>query len=285
MALASLGGEAQFIASYFGNGFDAKSLNEGLNTGQYEFPEGVNYGGQSPAQQTEFLRQELAPLLARPYRKVLFLDFHTGLGEDGVLAIIRGINPSVPLLAEAKTLLGARERDGIEFRSGQDPGFFPTAGDVIDFVPLLAPDPGKVLAVTMEYGTMGTGGLPQLRSAMRIILQNQAHFHGCSKPPVCAGVERNFRELFTQSDTAWRLQVMQEAAVHDNATRAAGEDRRQDCPSRPFDHVPDGRGHGVATCSRPFWAPSRRSGPVAGRETLRVGHTQPTREASRRRVG
>ena len=75
MALASLGGEAQFIASYFGNGFDAKSLNEGLNTGQYEFPAGVNYGGQSPAQQTEFLRQELGPLLARPYRKVLFLDF------------------------------------------------------------------------------------------------------------------------------------------------------------------------------------------------------------------
>ena len=60
---------------------------------------------------------------------------------------------------------------------------------------------------------MGTGTLPQLRSAMRIILENQAHFHGCSEPPVCADVERNFRELFNPSDTAWRLQVMQEAAL------------------------------------------------------------------------
>ena len=275
MALASLGGEAQFIASYFGNGFDAKSLNEGLNTGQYEFSEGVNYGGQSPAQQTEFLRQELAPLLARPYRKVLFLDFHTGLGEDGVLAIIRGINPSVPLLAEAKTLLGARERDGIEFRSGQDPGFFPTAGDVIDFVPLLAPDPGKVLAVTMEYGTMGTGTLPQLRRAMRIILENQAHFHGCSKPPVCAAWNETFASCSIhptrpggsrlcrkrRSMTTPRERLVRIGAKIVRHGRSITFQMAEVMVSRP---VPDHSG-------RHRGAPA-----VAGRATLRVGHTQPT---------
>ena len=116
--------------------------------------------------------------------------------------------------------LGARERDGIEFRSGQDHGFFPTAGDVIDFVPLLAPDPGKVLAVTMEYGTMGTGTLPQLRSAMRIILENQAHIHGCSEPPVSVDVERNFRELFNPSDTSWAPGYAGSGA---GVRRAAGE--------------------------------------------------------------
>jgi hypothetical protein len=85
-------------------------------------------------------------------------------------------------------------------------------GDVIDFVPLLAPDPDRVLAVTMEYGTLGTDTLSQLRSAQRMILENRAHFHGCATPSVYAAVRRNFAELFNPSDGVWRRQVIGIAA-------------------------------------------------------------------------
>src|SRR5262249_39780008 len=157
--------------------------------------EGVNYGGTQPAVQTRFMMTEVAPILRRPYRKVLFLDFHTGLGDAGVLAIIRGLAPRSDLMREVEVLFAGRERDGVGIRSGTDSGYFQTLGDVIDFVPGLAPE-RPVLAVTMEFGTLGTDTLSQLRSAARIILENQAHFHGCTTPAICATVAQNFREMF-----------------------------------------------------------------------------------------
>jgi hypothetical protein len=207
-----------FIARLAGDGFDATSLTNGLDSGQYRYPKGMNYGGYKPAQQVAFLKEALRPVMARPYRKILFLDFHTGLGNDGELAVIKGIHPSDELLREFSGLLRDRQKDGIVVRSGEDQGFFPTSGDVIDFAPTLAgPVPGasdsRMLAVTMEYGTMGAGTASQLRSASRMILENQAHFNGCATADECAVVRDDFRELFNPSDPRWRLKVMREADV------------------------------------------------------------------------
>lgn len=200
-----------FVGAYVGAGLDAGPINEGLNSGQYEYPRGLNYGGVGPAEQSAFLRARLAPVLARGYRKALFLDVHTGLGEAGVLAVIRGLNPPPALLGELDAMLRGHERDGIVVRSGQDPGFYPTAGDVIDFVPALSPEPDKVLAVTLEYGTLGAGTLARLRSAARLILENQAHFHGCTRAEVCEAVARDLQDLFNPSSPEWRLGVLRKA--------------------------------------------------------------------------
>ncbi len=83
--------------------------------------------------------------------------------------------------------------------------------DVIDFVPGLAADPGRVLGLTLEYGTMGTGTLAQLASAARMILENQAWFHGCADPAVCAEIRAGFLELFDPADPGWRAAVLREA--------------------------------------------------------------------------
>jgi hypothetical protein len=98
--------------------------------------------------------------------------------------------------------------------SGNDAGFFPTSGDVIDFVPsLVSPADPRVLALTMEYGTMGIDTISQLRSASRMILENRAHFYPCPKNDgaPCAEIREDFRLLFSPTDQAWRLKVMREA--------------------------------------------------------------------------
>jgi hypothetical protein len=106
------------------------------------------------------------------------------------------------------------EQDGIVIHSGDDAGFFPTSGDVIDFVPgLVNPSDPRVLALTMEYGTMGIDTISQLRSASRMILENRAHFYPCpenDRAP-CAEIREDFRTLFSPSDQAWRLKAMREA--------------------------------------------------------------------------
>ena len=212
--LSAMGNHARFIGNVIADGFDATPVTIGLDSGQYQHPQGMNYGGQGPVQQVSFLKDTLGPIMARPYRKILFLDFHTGLGKDGELAVIEGIQPPRGLMGELAQLLGRHEQDGIVIHSGNDAGFFPTSGDVIDFVPNMvhASDP-RVLAVTMEYGTVGNDTISQLRSASRMILENQAHFYPCAKNDnaPCTEIREDFRALFSPSDQAWRLKVMREA--------------------------------------------------------------------------
>jgi len=205
----SLAGDAKFLVEIASNGFSTQALADGLDNGQYEFPKGLNYGGRAPAVQSAFMEGSLKPLLARPYKKVLFMDFHTGLGDAGVLAVIKGRKPAPGLMDEFAGML--QGQSGIEIKSAESSGFFATYGDVIDYVPLLAPDPEKVLAVTMEYGTMGTDTLSQLKSAQRLILENQAWFHGASSPSVLAAVKRNFADLFNPADMEWRRKVIDAA--------------------------------------------------------------------------
>ena len=214
VGLSAMGIHARFIGHVIGDGFNATPVTIGLDSGQYLHPKGMNYGGQTPAQQVSFLRNTLAPVMARPYRKILFLDFHTGLGKNGELAIIEGIRPPRALLGEFAQLIERHEQDGIVIHSGSDAGFFPTSGDVIDFVPsLVSPSDPRVLALTMEYGTMGIDTFSQLRSASRMILENRAHFYPCTKndSAPCAEIREDFRTLFSPPDQAWRLQVMREA--------------------------------------------------------------------------
>ena len=58
---------------------------------------------------------------------------------------------------------------------------------------------------------MGTGTLAQLASAARMILENQAWFHGCTDPAVCAEIRAGFLELFDPADPGWRAAVLREA--------------------------------------------------------------------------
>src|SRR5262249_36761487 len=143
VALDPLREKLRFFARPGRSGFKTAALNEGLDTGPYQIPKGPNYGGRQPAEQTRFLRAAAGPVLARHWRKTLYLDYHTGLGDNGVLSIILGKHPASGPLTELTQMFGARKSDGIEITTGQTKGFFPTEGDVIDFVPSLSGDPDR----------------------------------------------------------------------------------------------------------------------------------------------
>jgi Protein of unknown function (DUF2817) len=211
VSIASIREGLMFFQGVADNGFKSGPLNNGMNNGQYQFPRGLNYGGKHPQEQTRFLRQAIGPILAKPYRKVLILDYHTGLGDDGVLSVILGIKPAAGPLAELKGMLAGQEKNGIVIETSDSPGFFATSGDVIDFMPSLARNPDRALAVTMEYGTMGTDALSELKSAARMILENQAYYYGCATPGDCRQVDADFRELFNPREAAWRSKILREA--------------------------------------------------------------------------
>lgn len=220
--------QAAVLAAVVGDGFSAEAVNAGFNTGQYVSPRGINYGGDRsfPAPQHAFLDEDLAPLLKDGrYEQVLFLDYHTGLGESGYLSVILGKEDSPdtahgPVLEKPKAqaladAMGLRDGavPGMGLKSAQD--YFATQGDIVDYVPTLAgPRRGAVTAVTMEYGTLGDGALAGLRSLARMALENRAHFHGCGdRTEACAEVRTDFAELFNPTDPEWRLRVLCRSAT------------------------------------------------------------------------
>ena len=207
----SLRGSLGFVNGVIGAGFDTAPLNNGLDNGQYEFPLGINYGGKAPQPQTAFLKQKIAPILARNYKKTLYLDFHTGLGDKDGLAVILGKNPEPAQEQALRSMLGQYRDQGIKITSPSDPKFFATVGDVIDFVPSLSRHPHSFLAVTMEYGTIGDDTVSQLRSANRIILDNQKYNFGCISQRICNKVDQHTRDMFNPRDKAWRQAVIHKA--------------------------------------------------------------------------
>jgi hypothetical protein len=201
-----------FLGGFIGGGFSGDALNNGLNNGQYAFPEGINYGGDAPRPQQGFLIENIKPILARPYRKTWYLDFHTGLGADGVLSVILGKKPAAGPKQDLQRLFGADQAQGIEITDPTTaPGFFADYGDVIDFVPSLSSRPDSFLAVTMEYGTMGLDPVNQLRSANRMILDSEKYDFHCVSQEVCDEIDANTREMFNPSDPVWRHKVLREA--------------------------------------------------------------------------
>lgn len=213
---------AGFLGATVVHGFSSRAVSRGFNSGQYVSKNGINYGGAAPAPQTDFYKAKIKTTFAMPaYSKILVLDCHTGLGKPGVLSLIKGINPPSDLMADFEQAigvhyvqgggLGGQQDIGVVIHEPSDPGYFETKGDVIDFLPTLSDTP-KVLALTMEFGTLGLDTMSQLQSANRMIMENQTHNASgkCGSEAVCKAVLSDFATLFNPTDEDWRSKVIAE---------------------------------------------------------------------------
>lgn len=202
---------AALLAAVVAHGFDGAPVAAAMNAGQYEFPAGLAYGGSGPRPQVEILSRLLRPLIAGHPGDILFLDLHTGLGAAGRLHVMPATAGSDRLRDRLAAMVEALRPAGIGVSTGDDPGFYPTSGDVIDFVPSLADDPSRVLGATLEYGTVGTGALAELGAASTLIAENQARMQGCGSPAACDRIRAEFREHFAPESPEWRDAVIREA--------------------------------------------------------------------------
>jgi hypothetical protein len=197
-----------FLA-YAGHGFDPAYIGNGLHAGQYAAPDGFEFGGSAPAQQTRFWNERIKPIMARYTGEIVFLDLHTGLGPANTLTVFSGDGWPPARIAALRGFVAGIGDPGIRVQS-PDESSYQSSGDVIDFVPTLRPA-ATVTAVTLEWGTLGEGTLASLASNTRMILEHQAHFHGCVSPAVCDEVHRDFVDMFNPDDATFRASLLREA--------------------------------------------------------------------------
>ncbi|WP_237067798.1 M14 family metallopeptidase [Microbulbifer guangxiensis] len=180
------------------------AIQEAALSGQYQYPQGFYYGGDSFEPQQEFLQQLLIDKAA-PYQSILFIDLHTGFGTRGETHFYPG-NPATEQIRRDMEWVF---QDYEMVWPSEASGFFPIRGDLIGFAGKLLAAEKRFVPIILEFGTMDSlatkGGVESLH---RTVLENQGHFHGFLSGQDRAEVQRRYEEMFYPSSGRWRSKII-----------------------------------------------------------------------------
>jgi len=178
-------------------------LRQAVLQGQYEYPEGLYFGGRQAEPQIE----ALIPLLedwCAPYDKILAIDLHTGYGERGKLHFFPN-----PIEAEKRELT-EKLFEGYSIDWGDSDDFYTVTGDFSGMLGDINQDK-EFYSMLFEYGTLNSQTtMGSLKSIHIMILENQGKQHGFASEKDAVRIRGDFREMYYPSSTAWRNHIMQQ---------------------------------------------------------------------------
>lgn len=180
-------------------------LRQAVLEGQYEYPDGVFFGGREIEPQIT----ALAPFLRRimePYTKILTIDLHTGYGENGRMHLFPNPVEDPVIKTEMEELF-----TGYTIDWGDTEDFYIIKGSFADYAGALAP--GKTYYPMMfEFGTLDSQTtFGSIRSLHNMSLENQGFHHGYKNEKTAARISEDFEEMFYPSNPAWRSKAISDA--------------------------------------------------------------------------
>jgi len=180
-------------------------LRQSVLQGQYEFPEGLYYGGNDFEPQIKYL-QTVLPEILNPYDLILTLDMHTAYGEWGKLHLFTNPVEDDILREKTKNVFGNYPMDW-----GDTEDFYIIMGDFGGFVGMVNPE-ATYMSSLFEFGTFDSQKtFGSLHSIHRLILENQGHLHGYKNEKNEKKTKNNFREMYYPTSEAWRSEVIRQA--------------------------------------------------------------------------
>jgi hypothetical protein len=188
--------------------FSKKTLKESTVLGQYEFNNGIFYGGNDFEPQKQWLEHLLSEK-TNDYAFVFLIDLHTGLGTRGRLHYLPGYAQS----PNNSTLLEELFEDyTIDWPNTGKEFYIPT-GLFRQYVGnLISPDK-KFIRVAFEYGTLNSQHITGAsRSLHNVIIENQGFHHGYENRKTERLVKHRFREMFFPSSKVWRSQILKQTS-------------------------------------------------------------------------
>jgi hypothetical protein len=178
-----------------------------LLLGQYAFPQGIYYGGESIQAETKWYQELFRELISR-YGQVVHLDMHTGYGPRYQMSLVNSSLES----RTSQTLEALYHYPQVVNTSADE--FYAIRGDLIDYeyrvVQREAPDL-RFYATTFEFGTLGDSLPASVQSMWSLILENQAHWYGCDSEAAGARIRQRFRQLFYPDESDWQTKAIQDA--------------------------------------------------------------------------
>ena len=205
--------EAGFYISMVGQvatkGVDA--ISNALLGGQYEFPEGVYYGGAGDEKSTTYVKDVFEWTLEDSnYENVVHIDVHSGYGPRYNMVIFNSAYETMNE-AETKALFGY---DNVI--SYDSEAFYPTTGDTTDFYYRLWEKMGSkttLFSTCFEFGTIGDSFLDSIISMKYTIEENQNHWYPSKNKIMNEIVKERYQELFYPTEKEWREKTVKDFAV------------------------------------------------------------------------
>ena len=192
----------------------ADTISDALLTGQYEYPQGVYYGGTEDQASTVFLKDVFGRCLDSEYENIVHIDIHSGYGPRYNMVIFNSV-------FETMTEAESQAAFGYDFVIAHDSeAFYATTGDTTDFFYRLHQQKESdtaLFSTCFEFGTIGDDFFDTILSLKYTVDENRNHWYPTDNAISAEIVRQNYLELFYPTETAWR-----EKTVEDFKTAALG---------------------------------------------------------------
>ena len=179
----------------------ADTISNALLGGQYEYAQGVYYGGSGDEISTTYLKDVFAKTLESDYENIVHIDVHSGYGPRYNMVIFNSV-------FETMTEKESVELFNYDYVIAQDSeAFYPTTGDTTDFYYRLNEKLGNNTALystCFEFGTIGDSFLDSIISMKYTIEENQNHWYTSNDKTTNAIVKERYQELFYPTEKEWR---------------------------------------------------------------------------------
>lgn len=173
-----------------------------LHCGQYEYPDGILYGGGEPEWSNMLLRK-LIRNYARGKTHVAYIDWHTGLGVYGDPFFLPFNKPGTEELRQASQWWGIEAGDDAEGYSGAARPVY--QGLVFQAVEQEAAGVGaKMTGAVIEFGTYDNDAVIGAIIADRWLRFNKSE----ASPEILAFLQQEIKETFCPESEQWRESVL-----------------------------------------------------------------------------
>lgn len=188
----------------------ADTVSDALLTGQYEYPQGVYYGGSGDEVSTVYLKDVFRQTLESEYENIVHIDIHSGYGPRYNMVIFNSVYET---MNEAET----KAAFGYDYVLSYDSeGFYATTGDTTDFYYRLAEsmESDKTLFSTcFEFGTIGDAFFDTILSLKYTVDENRNHWYPTTNSVTEQIIHENYMELYYPTETAWREKTVADFVI------------------------------------------------------------------------
>jgi hypothetical protein len=188
------------------------ALRDALTRGQYRHPNGLMFGGAHECWSAQMLRAVLGEDLAH-VKRLIALDFHTGLGERGAGELIVEAAPGTPAHDRARRIWGAAARSS-------------AAGESVSAALTGTIEQGLqtwLRDCRIDFAALEVGTAPVEQVLLALRRDNWLHNFATPQQRAAAGpaIAREMRSAFYCDDPAWKRTVWDQAQRAVAAARAA----------------------------------------------------------------
>ena len=180
------------------------ALQAAVTGGQYEFADGMFFGGKAPSWSNQTLRAVLRKHGAQA-KRIAWIDIHTGLGPNGVgERIFAGPNDPAQIARTRKWWDGGGKTPVTSIYDGSSSSAL-LSGLMWSSAAQECPQ-AQPTGIAMEYGTV-----PMMQVLEALRAEQWLHMHNEAPPALAQQIKRDFLAAFYTDTDLWRSQIVAQA--------------------------------------------------------------------------